>query len=724
MPEQCDFVGRETELARIEAWLDSKPRNLSKKVIIAIWGLGGIGKSQLVAEVLRRQKEKNGSHAFFWLDAESQEALERSIIALLKAGKRAIMDPDVSDGHQEQRQSLVESFFAALRGTNRGQWTLVFDNLDPEVAVERKFMEHVHGLPCGSIIIVSRSRVIAQRYHNRMEIKGLRESDAVRLLQKETNEFQAEEEGKGSHTDVELMIETDRPDLIGFRQLGNMLNGHPLSLKLAASNMSFNLVSVSEHIERWKNKDGFFPADDNDNLLRSLDISFDKLSQTHPIATKLLMLFSFLDHNDMWYDLCLNGAPDSGAPEWLRQVLPRRQFHDILSQLHNLSFIEVKINENSTERKYEIHPAIHDFARWKARNDEEQYVRCAISLVAASVPRSNVHGFLEVIQRLEPHAEQCMIHLRRGRAGRGLDLFELEKFGNLWRYLGRLEEAARLYEGILNVALSEKTPDKATVELIAGVENNLGLVCHVQRKYEHALQLYQTSFNRMCLRATEGPVAAQITHYNIGRSLMMLGKLEEAMGVFHQAEAYFSKLLRANGSLPHQDGQTPIYCRILNDIGEVHLRMNDLEGAERYFKIAFDGLTESLHELHPLTFAVRLNIGRTCIERSRYTTANNIFSFIIETYSIWWGRRSSETMRAVAELATSHMRHGEARQLMGDGGEAQFAVAAELWTEVLMFHQEMYGFISDVDTVAGTNLKKLRVLSAAPEEDPYSRYFS
>lgn len=152
--------------------------------------------------------------------------------------------------------------------------------------------------------------------------------------------------------------------------------------------------------------------------------------------------------------------------------------------------------------------------------------------------------------------------------------------------------------------------------------------------------------------------------------------------------------------------------------------MNDVEEAEESFRAAFDGQKQYLHPRHPVTFAARLNMGRVCVEQSRFATATNIFEYIIETYMGWWGRRHSETMRAVAELADSHMRNSEMKRLMGDGGGEELAVAEQLWSEVLDFHEEVYGADSDTAAVAGSKLQRLRLLlNATGTNDPYSMYY-
>jgi hypothetical protein len=167
-----------------------------------------------------------------------------------------------------------------------------------------------------------------------------------------------------------------------------------------------------------------------------------------------------------------------------------------------------------------------------------------------------------------------------------------------------------------------------------------------------------------------------------------------------------------------------IYFRILNDVGEIYLRKNDVEQAEQNFRMAFDGHKKYLHEMHPPTFAVRLNIGRVCVERSRFATANKIFEYIIATYTEWWGRRHSETIRALTELAESHTRHAEQKRLMGDGGGWELAMAADLWAEILSFHHEVSGPNSDAASFARSKLQQVQLLRSVTPGDPYSMYYS
>ncbi|RSL87982.1 hypothetical protein CEP52_015349 [Fusarium oligoseptatum] len=727
LPEKCSFVGREAELSKLEEWVGFCPEKMSQKSVVTLWGIAGVGKSQLVSEFVKQQREKYPGYDIFWIAGATKEAFEQSILSVLKVGDNP--EATISEGsesYDEQRSMLIRSFFTELKNTMRARWLLVVDGIPGESSLQQHIRSYLDGLPWGSIILTTRSTDVASWYHGRIEIRGLPEVDAVNLLDREVDErFRSGGNGMSyfSLQLVQLIVKILKKPL-DVLELARMLNCHPLSLRLATSVISSYNLSVRQYVEKWRAHQLYHEYPTNMALLRSLELSFEELEKTNTAAAKLLMLFGYLDHRDLWADLCLN-ATDDDLPAWLREIGSSKCFHGYYASMRNLSFVEAKSHGRNKDQAYEIHPAIHEFARWKAKENEEEYVRTAISLVAAKVPRSTDKDFLEIVQRLEPHADQCKIHMEQGRAGSSLDLLELEQFGNLFRHLGRYDEASRLYERILNVINREDEPDEFTLEMVAGIENNLGLIHHARRQYDLALRAYNRSYLRRLQIVPRDDDSLMATQYNKGRAFLMLGRLDEALQTLLEAAAHFSQrtspgALNDHGVEGGNKAMAQIYFRILNDVGEIYLRKNDVEQAEQNFRRAFSGHKKYFHEMHPETFAVRLNIGRVCIERSRFSTANKIFEYIITTYTEWWGRRHSETMRALTELAESHMRHAEKKRLMGDGGDWELTMAADLWAEILNFHQEVSGPGSDAASFVRSKLQQVQLLRSVTPEDPYN----
>ncbi|CAI6334823.1 unnamed protein product [Periconia digitata] len=696
LPEDCRFVGRTKELEQLNSWLEASQVNKTQRSIVALWGLSGAGKSQLVSKFVKEQCLQHPDMEVFWVPSNSIESFEQGIFSLLKV-HTSPSSTEKHEGHHEKRKRLVSTFFAELRSTSRPRWLLVIDALSNVQSHRDQIISHIKTLPFGSFIVTTTSKELADAYSHQLEIKGLPEEHAMELLRMEISQSFRQEK-----------------DIL---ELAKMLKGLPLALRLATSILSRYPQPVSQYVKRWNSREleyGNLPA--HTTITQALEVSFGELENTNPLAARLLTLFSFLDHRDMWYDL-VREAKDSDFPDWCRELAMIERFRECVILLCDLSFIEAKL-DGQNECIYEIHPAIQDFARWKATDEEGIYVRCAISMVANKVPRSSDHHVLQIAQRLQPHVDQCMIHLKQDRAGSSLDLVELEKFGNLFRILGRYQEATSLY----NMISHHLKDDKDSESTMATIENNLGLIYHAQQRYRLALESFRESSKWMFQLQGETNDAFMSTLYNQGRSLIMLSNLEAGQECLITAAQHFAKAFKdPQGS--HRDEKLRSYYRVLNDLGETYLRENNLDAAERAFKEAFQGLGRLLHEMHPATFTVRLNMGRVCAKRSLFASARNIFKYVIETYTGWWGRRHPDTMRAIDELAHAYMQHGKAQRSMGDGGEREFGVAAGLWKEILQYYHETYGSSSELANSIKSRLHELQLLQV-PIEDAYQVYYA
>jgi hypothetical protein len=80
LPVTEHFVQRERETAQLEKLfipdVDADADGKRRKVFV-VYGLGGMGKTQLCVEYVRRHK--NNFSAIFWLDGSSKDALRQSL---------------------------------------------------------------------------------------------------------------------------------------------------------------------------------------------------------------------------------------------------------------------------------------------------------------------------------------------------------------------------------------------------------------------------------------------------------------------------------------------------------------------------------------------------------------------------------------------------------------------------------------------------------------------
>jgi tetratricopeptide (TPR) repeat protein len=420
-------------------------------------------------------------------------------------------------------------------------------------------------------------------------------------------------------------------------------------------------------------------------LYQSMELSLEELEKDDPIAASILALFSFLDHNDLWYEICHN-ATGNTFPPWLQDLAKNKTpFKCYYPLLADLSFIEPKIYPNGS-RIWEIHPAIQAVAKQRAKTKEQEYIRCVISLVAAQVPRSSMTNACATMRRLLPHVQLCWRYIKGGKWGPSTNLTDLESLARVFRQVGHYDEASVIYQMIARgLSFLDLTLDN--LEFRADVLTNLGLVYTYQRKFEQALSAFDESSYFLSELGKLSPNASMSIAYNKAVVFMMTDRLDEAEEFLHNAAVHFSEDATDEYILD-QDERKSLYLRILNDMGEVFLRKGEVVEAFRLFQdVLYYGQIYWQGEQHPAQVSLNLNIGRTLTKLGNFPGARDLLLEVISIYTDWWGRRHPETIRAIDELAWAFMNEAKYKQARGENSESEMRSAEELWNEALTFYR-------------------------------------
>lgn len=444
----------------------------------------------------------------------------------------------------------------------------------------------------------------------------------------------------------------------------------------------------------------------DETLYRSMELSLEDLERSNPVAARLLALFSFLDHHDLWYELCLN-AVDDAYPQWLQDLAGNetsfRQFYPLLA---DLSFIELKASPSGS-RTWETHPAIQAVVRRRAHAKERKYIRSAISLVAAQAPLSSMADSWVTIRRLLPHAQICWSYIKAGKWGPSTNLTELESLARVFRQTGHYEEASIIYRMIVR-GLDNQFHSPENLEFLADVLANLGLVYTHQRKFEYALSCFDRSAGIMRELGTLTAHASMSIIYNKAVVFMMTDRLDEAETFLREAAKHFSEDI-TNGHTLLENERKSLYLRILNDLGEVMLRKDYVSEAYQVFHHVYCGLGDSSRQgdPQPAQVSLKLNMGRALTKLGDFSQARDLLMEAISIYTEWWGRRHPETMRVVDELAWTLMEECKDNQAKGGDINSEMRSARELWREALEFYQRTGGDVSDTVARIEANLNQL-----------------
>ena len=152
---------------------------------VAITGLGGIGKTQLLLELVYRIRDRYKDCLVIWIPATNTESLHQAYREVARQLKIPGSDEDKADA-----KKLVQDY---LSKESAGRWLLVFDNADDVnmwITVSRSGSGHlIDCLPRseqGCIVFTTRDRKTAVKlaHQNIVEVPEMGEDVAIQLLQK------------------------------------------------------------------------------------------------------------------------------------------------------------------------------------------------------------------------------------------------------------------------------------------------------------------------------------------------------------------------------------------------------------------------------------------------------------------------------------------------------------------------------------------------------------
>jgi serine/threonine protein kinase/tetratricopeptide (TPR) repeat protein len=423
-----NFVGREKALREIRASLQTSP----VLAVVALHGLGGVGKSQLALEYAYQRAGDYGLVA--WIHAEHPETIAAGYSSI----GAALGLPDA--GNEHEMLATVRSWLE-----QNGGWLLVFDNVrDPEAI--RMYLPRAHD---GHVLVTSRHQ----------GWRGLAASMMVDVLERrEAIEF--------------LLRRTGETDETCAAQLSQELGRLPLALEEAAAYIEATGRSIANYIPLFRvHREGVLqPSTDKLGALQATwELSFREIEQYAPSSSDLLKVCAFLAPDDI--PRALFRAGSDRTPATLREPLcDEVAFDACIATLRRYSFI----------RRDPDSLAIHRLVQLATRErlskaEQAQWTSFALSLIESAYPANAIAGaYLPESTRLLPHALAVLSHPACDDVSPELAARVLQRAGV---YLSTRGQQARAREQLERaLALFERA--KAPSTQIAGTLWELGMVLY------------------------------------------------------------------------------------------------------------------------------------------------------------------------------------------------------------------------------------------------------
>ncbi|MEO6892853.1 MAG: tetratricopeptide repeat protein, partial [Ktedonobacteraceae bacterium] len=282
------FTGREDLLERLHTHLHTT-RTITVSQPLAISGLGGIGKTQLVVEYAYRYGQ--AYQAVLWARAETSEALNASFTEIASV-------LHLPQKEAQEQEVIVQAVKGWLRDTSG--WLLLLDNAD-DLNLVQSFLPPRFA---GHLLLTTRAQIMG-KFARRLEVDTLTPEAGALLLLRRAGLVEANAVFKtASPSDQSLAL-----------ALTEELGGLPLALDQAGAYIEETQCSLADYQQHYQTRRAELLAhrsmlvdDHPEPVLTTWSLSCAKVEEANPTAADVLRICAFL-------------APDAIPEEVLLEAL-------------------------------------------------------------------------------------------------------------------------------------------------------------------------------------------------------------------------------------------------------------------------------------------------------------------------------------------------------------------------------------------------------------------
>jgi len=260
-------------------------------------GLGGIGKTQLVLELVYRMKEKDKNCSVIWIPETNMESLYQAYVNVAQQ----LGIPGWKDDKVDVKR-LVQEY---LSKENTSQWLLVFDNADDiNMWVSKPASESGSGsliefLPRsnqGCIIFTTRDRKTAVKlaHQNVVEVPEISEEVAKQLLRK----YLVNPELTENYSDTKSLLAQLTYLPLAIVQAAAYINENDITIAAYVSLLTDQEEEVINLLSEEFEDDGRY-HDVKNPVATTWLISFEQIRRRDPLAADYLSLMACVDPRDI-----------------------------------------------------------------------------------------------------------------------------------------------------------------------------------------------------------------------------------------------------------------------------------------------------------------------------------------------------------------------------------------------------------------------------------------
>ncbi|KAI1772656.1 hypothetical protein F4818DRAFT_453453 [Hypoxylon cercidicola] len=693
------FVAREDEIRQMDGIL----RKGGGRQTAILHGLGGMGKTQLAREYIKRHQAHFS--AAIWLNARDTTSLQQSY---MQAAQRILRYHQslVYVRNAVQNQDLdqcVEAVNQWLDEPANGNWVVVYDNYDNPKFGDTKATNTERGGGSADVMLADeRNETVLldqEAFDIRPFLPGTDHGAIIittRSAAVDLGEYIRITKLADPKSSLEILASTSRRQEIdqdeAASRLAQRLDGLPLALTTAgaylkgvpATTCAEYLTSYEKSWKQLLEKSPKILSYEDRALYSTWNISYAHIEDQNPASATLLRLWAYFDNEDLWYELLLEGLSRDGK-EYLNGIVADKiSFNEAIRVLydHGLVEPEVSMKEPGGESNgYSMHGCVHSWTQHVLHDDQDEegvyMAHLAMECVATHNPDEATAEYWLIQRRLLKHADRCFTRIDTTMQVREGDEWIYLNLGNLYNNERRFAEAKAMYEPVLQ-GYQKKQGYEYELTLIAF--HNLGRLYSRQGQFDDAKVMYERA-----LQGNEKMLGPE--HISTLQTVHNLGVVYADQGRFAEAEAMYKRALQGNEKM--LGPEHILTLQTVNNLGVMYKNQGRFAEAEAMYKRALQGNEKMLGPEHISTLQTVHNLGVVYTEQGRFAEAKALYNRALQGKEKILGSEHISTFDTVHNLGAVYTEQG------------RFAEAKALYNRALQGYKKILGpeHISTLGTV-------------------------
>ena len=624
------FMGREPQLAELEAKLFS---NKQSTTTLAIVGPGGMGKSQLALEVAHRARRHNTDCAVFWIDASHKDSLYQSYASVAQKLSIPRWNSDLADMKQVIKHCVAE--------LSERQCLLVFDNVDDITLLSSSSSTvdstgSANYLPQStrcSVIFTTTSTEIAKTLalQNVIALHELTPDTALRMLQNSLLRPLLPTEQQQSALLLRELLYLP----IAVVQAAACMNASDMTVQEYASQLDKHKSIVQEYIDKLP-KHRSHHSSLSSPVTTTLFLSISQLRYRNSMAIDYLSLAACLDRKDILLDLL--ETPSLRARE------------DAIKILNKYALITRRPAESALEVHQLVHEALR--TRLQAQGQFQNWTQRAITKLVQEFPNFD-HSNRSKCRRLLPHVQHILSHSQAENID-GVTLVLKQKCAASLYNDGKYQEAEELGEQVMQaykrIFGDEHRITLASTANLASVYINQGRWCEAEE-----LQVQVTQTQRKVLGDE---------HPDTLTSMANLASTYRKQGRWSEAEELEVQVMQTSKRV--LGDEHPETLTSMAYLASTYRKQGRWSEAEELEVQVMQRSKRVLGDEHPETLTSMASLASTYRKQGRLSEAEELEVQVMQTSKRVLGDEHPETLNSIHNLASTYSnqgRWGEAEEL-------------------------------------------------------------